>query len=84
MGLFSYLFGSDNSRSIKKLNVIADKIMLQEPKYQQMNEEELKNQTNILKQRLTDGETLDDILPDAYAVVREASFRVLNKKHYYF
>lgn len=83
MGLFSYIFGSDNARSIKKLNVIADKIIAIEPKYQEMNEEDLKNQTNILKERLANGETLDDILPDAYAVVREASFRVLNKKHYY-
>ena len=83
MGLFSYIFGSDNARNIKKLQVIADKVVALESKYKQMNEEDLKNQTNVLKQRLNDGETLDKILPDAYAVVREASDRVLNKRHYY-
>ena len=83
MGLFSYLFASDNARNIKKLRAVADKIVLLEDKYKQMNEDDLKNQTAVLKDRLKNGETLDQILPDAYAVVREASSRVLNKRHYY-
>ena len=83
MGLFSWLFASDNARSIKKLKKIADQVMVLEPKYQAMTDEELKNQTLVLKKQLKDGKTLDDILPDAYAVVREASERVLKMKHYY-
>lgn len=83
MGLFSFLFASDNTRNVKKLKVIANKVMLLDSKYQAMTDEELKAQTGLLKDRLNNGETLNDILPDAYAVVREASFRVLKQKHYY-
>lgn len=83
MGLLSFLFASDNSRNIKKLKVIADKVMALDEKYTAMTEDDLKNQTSVLKQRLEKGETLDDILPDAYACMREASFRVLKQKHYY-
>ena len=83
MGMFSWLFASDNARSVKKLKVIADKVMLLEEKYQAMTDEELKNQTKILKEEIKSGKTLDDILPNAYAVVREASARVLKMKHYY-
>ena len=83
MGIFSWLFASDNARSIKKLKKIADEVVAREEKYQAMTDEELKEQTNVLKAELKDGKTLEDILPDAYAVVREASFRVLKMKHYY-
>ena len=83
MGLFSWLFASDNARNIAKLQKIADKVIALDDKYSAMNEEELKNQTIELKKQLQDGKTLDEILPDAYAVVREASSRVLNMKHYY-
>jgi preprotein translocase subunit SecA len=83
MGLFSLLFASDNTRNVKKLKKIADEVMVLEPKYQAMSDDELKNQTAVLKQLLKDGKTLDDILPDAFAVVREASSRVLKMKHYY-
>ena len=83
MGLFSWLFASDNARSIKKLKKIADQVMELEPKYQAMSDAELKEQTNVLKAELNNGKTLDDILPNAYAVVREASDRVLKMKHYY-
>lgn len=61
---------------------MADKILALSPKYEAMSDEELKSQTNILKGRLKNGETLDDILYDAFAVVREASQRVLNMRHY--
>ncbi len=83
MGLFSYFFASDNSRNVKKLKVIADKVIALDAKYASMSDDELKQQTQILKERLNAKETLDNILPDAYAVVREASFRVLKQKHYY-
>ena len=83
MGLFSYLFASDNTRNVKKLKVIADKVIALDEKYASYTDEELRNSTNVLKERLNNGETLNDILPDAFATVREASFRVLRMKHYY-
>ena len=79
MGLFSDF---DNKKSIKKLQKIANKILLLNDKYESMSDEELKNQTQILKERLKKGESLDDILPDAFAVVREAGKRVLKMKHF--
>ena len=83
MGLFKYLANFDNNRSIKKLEKIAAKIEALSDKYAELTEEELKAQTQILKDRVAAGETLDDILPEAFATVREASFRVLKKKHYH-
>jgi len=77
------LFMSDNARSLKKLERMAVKVEALEPKYQAMTNEELQEQTAVLKKRLSDGETLDDILYDAFAVVREASWRVLNMKHFH-
>ncbi|MBQ7885079.1 MAG: preprotein translocase subunit SecA [Clostridia bacterium] len=78
MGLFSR-----DSKSIKKLKKIADQVVALDNKYSAMTDAELISQTDILKGRLADGETLDKILPDAYAVVREAAYRVLNMKHFY-
>ena len=82
MGLIKYILSHDTRVGLKNISKIADKILALSPKYEVMSEEELKNQTNILKERLSKGETLDDILPDAFATVREASFRVLNMRHY--
>ena len=82
MGLISFLMGSDGRTSLKKLNKIADKVEALESKYAPMSDEELKSQTAILKERLNAGETLDDILPDAFAALREAAWRVLNMKHF--
>ena len=82
MGLFRYILGGEARRSIKKLSAMADKVISLEPKYLVMTDEELISQTQVLKQRLKDGETLDDILFDAFAVVREAASRVLNMRHY--
>ena len=77
------LFGNyDNKRSIRRLQKIANKIDNLEDKYLGMSDEELKEQTQVLKNRLKSGETLDHILPDAYAVVREASTRVLKMRHF--
>ncbi len=78
MGLFS----RDNA-SLKKLRKIADKVIALEEEFSKKTDEELKEQTNIFKNRLKDGETLDQILPEAYATVREAAFRVLKMKHFY-
>ncbi len=83
MGLINFFANFDNRRSLKKLNKIAMQVEALEEKYFSMSDEELKSQTDILKDRLKKGETLDDILPDAYAVVREASFRVLKMKHFH-
>ena len=83
MGLLKYFAEFDNNKSIKKLEKIASKIEALDEKYSKMSDEELKAQTPILKDRLKNGETLDDILPDAFAVVREAGARVLKMKHFH-
>lgn len=82
MGLIRYILESDSRRSLKKIGAMADKVLALSPKYEKMTDAELKEQTQILKDRLNAGETCDDILYDAFAVVREASWRVLNMRHY--
>ncbi len=82
MGLIKYLLGSDGRASLKKLNKIADSVEELEDKYAAMSDDELKSQTTLLKERLAKGETLDQILPDAFAALREAAWRVLNMKHF--
>ena len=72
----------ESRRSIKKLTKKALRVEALEPKYAAMSDAELKAQTGILKDRLKNGETLDDILPDAFAALREASARVLGMKHF--
>ena len=76
------LFTSQNKSSLKKLRKITDKVLEKEDYYKSKTDEELKETTGILKKRLQDGETLNDILPDAYALVREAASRVLNMRHF--
>ena len=83
MGLINYLFNSDGRKSLRKLDKMADRVEALEPKYAKMSDAELRSQTGILKDRLAKGETLDDILYDAFAVVREAAWRVLKLKHYH-
>ncbi len=83
MGLFSYIFASDNARNLKKLEKIAKLIESKEEQYKAMSEEDLKGCTQVFKQRLADGETLNDILPDAYACVREVADRVLHQRPYH-
>lgn len=83
MGLFSYFLGSDGRKALKKLDKTAREVEAQEPKYAAMSDDELKNQTVVLKERLKKGETLDDILVDAFAALREASSRVLGMKHFH-
>ena len=80
MGLFSKIFGTYSSRQIKKLVPIVDKIEELAEKYARMDDNELRAQTDIFKERLANGESLDDILPEAYATVREAATRVLGKR----
>lgn len=83
MGLLKFISESDNRRALKKVRAIADKIEALGDKYKAMTDDELKAQTNVLKERLNNYETLNDILPDAFALVREASDRVLHMRHFY-
>ena len=83
MGLINYMLNSDGRKSLKKLDKMARKVEALEDKYAAMTDADLKEQTGILKKRLADGETTDDILYDAFAVVREAAARVLKMKHYH-
>ncbi|MBR5900070.1 MAG: preprotein translocase subunit SecA, partial [Clostridia bacterium] len=82
MGLIKYILGGEGRRNLRKLDAMADKVLLLEDKYKSLTDEELREQTQILKNRLANGETLDDILYDAFAVAREAASRVLNMRHY--
>lgn len=80
--LFTKVFGSRNQRYIRKLDKLIDAIENLEKKYQALDDTELQEQTNVLKERLSKGETLDDILTDAFAVTREAAVRTLGMRHY--
>ena len=82
MGLLNALFGNYSARELKKIRPLADKVLALEETYRAMTDEELKNQTAVLKDRLNHGETTDDILPEAFAVCREASDRVLGMRHF--
>lgn len=76
------IFGDYSTKEVKRVSKTADKVLALESKYEPMSDKELVSQTDILKGRLADGETLDDILPDAFAVCREAAWRVLGMKHF--
>ena len=82
MGIISSIFGSYSKRELRRIEPIKNKVLALEEKYKAMSDKELRSQTDYLRGRLVDGETLDTILPDAFAVCREASSRVLNMKHY--
>ena len=80
MGLFSKFFGTYSEREVKKIQHYVDEINALEPKMQQLSDADLRHKTDEFKERLNKGETLDDILVEAYAVVREASVRVFGKR----
>ena len=82
MGLAEKLFGTHSEREVKLVSKTVDKIEALRPKMQELSDEELKAKTAEFKKRLEEGETLDDILPEAFAVVREAAKRVLGMEHY--
>lgn len=82
MGVFESIFGSVNKKELKKIEPIIKKIESYDKSMQQLSDDELKHKTVEFKERLKNGETLDDIMPEAYAVVREASYRVLGMKQY--
>ncbi len=82
MGLIKALFGDYSKREVKRVQPLCDKVLSLEETYKAMDEEELIRQTDVLRDRLKSGETTDDILPDAFAVCREASARVLGMRHF--
>ncbi|MBC8570593.1 preprotein translocase subunit SecA [Zongyangia hominis] len=82
MGFMEKLFGSYSQKELKRINPIVDKVIALEEKYRAMSDSELKAMTPALKERLKNGETLDDILPDAFATCREAADRVLGMRHF--
>ncbi|MBR4868359.1 MAG: preprotein translocase subunit SecA [Clostridia bacterium] len=82
MGLLAALFGNYSKKEIKRINPLVEKVLALEEKYKALTDDELKAQTPALKERLAAGETVDDILPDAFAVCREAAARVLGMRHF--
>lgn len=82
MGLFKKIFGSYSSKEVKRIMPIVDKINSLEPEMEKLTDKELKAKTAYFKEELANGKTLDDILPEAFAVVREASKRVLGLRHF--
>ncbi len=82
MSIFTKIFGTYSDRQIKKINGTVEEIEALADKYAAMSDETLSAQTGVFKERLAGGESLDDILPDAFAAVREASTRVLGKRHF--
>ena len=82
MSLFSKIFGTHSQHEVKRILPIVDKIEALAPEFEKMTDEELQAKTPEFKERLANGETLDDILPEAYATVREAATRVLGMRHY--
>ncbi len=82
MGILSKVVGTHSEREVKRVLPIVDKIENMEPEFEKLSDEELKDKTREFKERLSKGESLDDILPEAYAVVREASKRTIGMRHY--
>ena len=82
MGMLEKIFGSYSKKELKRINPIVQKVLEKESEYEKMSESELRGMTAKLKERLANGETLDDILPDAFATCREAAWRVLGMKHF--
>lgn len=82
MGILSKVVGTHSEREVKRVLPLVDKIENMEPEFEKLSDEELKDKTREFKERLLKGESLDDILPEAYAVVREAAKRTIGMRHY--
>ena len=82
MGLFTKMFGTRSQRELKKIKPVVDKILALEDSYKALSDDALKGKTEEFKERLNQGETLDDLLPEAFAAVREAADRVLGMRPY--
>ena len=84
MGLVQKIFGTHSQHELKRIYPIADKVESYREEYGKLSDEQLKGKTKEFKERLSKGETLNDLLPEAYATVREAAKRVLGMEHYSF
>ncbi|MCF8112508.1 MAG: preprotein translocase subunit SecA [Desulfotignum sp.] len=82
LNFFTRVFGSSNDRQLKKLDPLVQQINMLEPQIQQMSDEDMAKKTHELKQRVQLGESIDDLLPEAFALVREASVRTLEMRHF--
>ena len=82
MKIIDKVFGTHSERELKRIAPLVEKIEALRPKMMELSDEELKAKTPEFKKRLAEGETLDDLLPEAYATVREAARRVLNMEHF--
>ncbi|MBP3686582.1 MAG: preprotein translocase subunit SecA, partial [Clostridia bacterium] len=82
MSIISKIFGTHSDREIRRVQTIADRVDALEEKYRALSDEELVAETPRLKELLKEGKTTDDILPEAFAVCREAAWRVLGMRHY--
>ena len=82
LGIAKKIFGTENDRKLKKLRPLVNRINSLEPEFQGLSDEMLKAKTQEFRDRLKAGESLDDILPEAFATVREAAVRTLGQRHY--
>ena len=82
MGLMEKIFGTYSDRELKKIEPLVNKVISLEGEMEKLSDNELKNKTEEFKNRIKNGETTDDLLPEAFAVVREAAWRVLGMKHF--
>ena len=82
MSVVQKIFGTHSEREIKRISGLVDRIEGMRPQMMEMTDEQMRDKTKEFKKRLSEGETLDDILPEAYALVREAARRILNTEHY--
>jgi preprotein translocase subunit SecA len=82
LGLAKKIFGTEDDRKLKKMRPLVQKINALEPQFEAMTDDQLRAQTEVYRQRLKEGETLDDLLPEAFATVREAAKRTLGQRHY--
>ena len=82
MGLMEKIFGDLNAKEVKKIEKIVDRVEAYEEAMQALTDEELRGKTDEFRARLAEGETLDDILPEAFAVCREGAWRSLGMKHF--
>ena len=80
--ILAWLFGTQNEREIKRLRPLVEEINALEPQIQALSDEQLRAKTVEFRKRVADGESLDDLLAEAFAVVREAGKRVLNMRHF--
>ena len=82
MSILSKIFGDANEKFVKGLQPVVEKINSFEPEFEKLSADQIKGKTKEFKERLTKGETLDDLLPEAFALVREAAKRTLNQRHF--